>query len=92
MRVQDLRRLGHEVDAALDDDVGIHLAGFDRQLQRIAADVGDAMENFRRLIIVRQDHGAARLFQFIDCLDVGRHEGPLDRRDHASDPLIEVCG
>ena len=32
-----------------------------RKLQRVAADVGDAMEDFRRLVIVRQDDRVARL-------------------------------
>jgi hypothetical protein len=65
--------------AALHDDAGLHLGRFDRKLQGVAADVGDAMENLRRLVIMRQDHRAALPLQFVDRLDVGRHQRPLDR-------------
>ncbi len=92
VRIEDLRGLRHEVHAALNDDVGLYFRGLDRELQRVAADVGDAMENLRRLVVVRQDHRAAHSLQFVDRLDGGRHQRPFDRRDHASDALIEMRG
>src|SRR5260370_27358724 len=50
------------------------------------------MEDLRRLIVVRQDDRVAGFLQFVDRLDIGRHERPLDRRDHVLDPLIEMRG
>ena len=66
--VQDLRGLRHEVHAALHDDVGLHLGGFDRELQRVAADIGDAMEDLRRLVIMRQDDRVALCFSSLIAL------------------------
>ena len=45
--------------AALDDDFGIDADGIAGKLQRIALDVGDAVEDLRRLVIVRQDENTA---------------------------------
>ena len=39
-----------------------------------------------------QDDCVARFLQLVDCLDIRRHERPLDRRDHMLDPLIEMGG
>src|SRR5258708_47503 len=50
------------------------------------------MENLRRLVIMRQDHRATGLLQFIDRLGGGRRERRLDRRDHILDPLIKMGG
>jgi hypothetical protein len=80
------------VHAALHDDVGLHLGGFDRELQRVANDVGDAVEDLRRLVIMRQDDRVAGLLQLVDRFDIGRHERPLDRRDHAFDPFVKMRG
>jgi hypothetical protein len=92
VRIQELRRLRHEVHAALHDDVGFHPSRFDRELQRVAPDIGDAMEDLRRLVIMRQDDRVAGILQLVDRLDRGRHQRPLDRRDHLLDPLIEMRG
>src|SRR5450759_3942958 len=50
------------------------------------------MEDLRRLVSVRQDDRVAGFLQLIDRLEVGRHERPLDRRDHLLDPVIEMRG
>src|SRR5665213_2871813 len=81
-----------EVSAMKCTPHGFHLGGFDRELQRVSADIGNTMENLRRLVIVRQDDRIALSFQFVDRLDVRRHERPLDRRDHFLDPLIKMRG
>jgi hypothetical protein len=39
-----LRGLRHEVHAALHDGAGLHLAGLDGELQRVADDIGDAVK------------------------------------------------
>ena len=59
LRIEQLRRLGHEMHAGQHDDVrfGRHrLAG---ERQAVADDIGDAVEDLRRLIIVRQDDGVS---------------------------------
>ena len=90
--VQDLRGLGHEMHAALHDDVGVDLRRLARELERIADEVGDAVVDFRRLIIVRQDDGVALPLQLVDRLHIGREERPLDRRDDGLDALVEMRG
>ena len=66
-------RLGHEVHATLDDDLLPHLRGLARKLKRVAADVGHAMKDFGRLIIMRENDGIAFLLQVVDRLHIGRH-------------------
>ena len=78
--------------AALHDDVGFLLRGQARQLQGIADNIRHAMENFWRLIIMRQDHRIALLFDFVDRLHIRRKEGPFDRGDHILHTLIKMSG
>ncbi len=85
--VQDLRRLGHEVDAAEDDHVGVGLGRLARQGERVAGEVGDAVEDLRRLVVVRQDHRVPLLLEAPDRGDVGRVDRPLDLGHHASHAL-----
>jgi hypothetical protein len=80
------------VHAALHDDIGVDLHRLACELERVADEIGDAVVDFRRLIIVRQDDGVARALERIDRLDVGREERPLDRRNDGSHPLVEVGG
>ena len=90
--IEQLRRLGHEVDAGEHDDIGVDLGGFARQQQAVTDDVGDAVEDFRRLVIMRQDHGVALALQFENGVDVVGEGGPFGRRDHPLDPFIDRCG
>ena len=78
--------------AALDDDVGIDLGRLARELERIADEIGDAVVDFRRLVVVRQDDGVALLLERVDRLDVGREERPFDRGDDGPDAVVEVSG
>ncbi len=61
--------------AALDDDLGIDADSVAGELQRIALDVGDAVKNLRRLVVMRQDDGAALHLQPVDGMDIGRKDG-----------------
>ena len=72
--------------------VGIDLGRLARELERVADEIGDAVVDFRRLVVVRQDDGVALLLERVDRLDVGREERPFDRRDDGLDPLIEMRG
>src|SRR3546814_464914 len=62
---QYLGRLGHELDAAKGDDVGVGVGGLARQLQRIADEIGDIL-NLGLLVIMREDDGVAVLAQAVD--------------------------
>ena len=72
--------------------VGVDLGGLARELERVADEIGDAVVDFRRLVVVRQDDRVALLLERVDRLDVGREERPLDRRDDGLDPLVEMRG
>ena len=76
-RIEQLGGLGHEVDAGEHDDVGIDLGGFARQQQAVADDVGDAVEDLRRLVIMRQDDGVALALQFEDGVDIVGEGRPI---------------
>ena len=78
--------------AALDDDVGVGLGRLAGELKRVADHVGDAMEDLRRHVVVRQHDGVARALQLVDGLDVGRKARPLDRRDDARHALVKMRG
>jgi hypothetical protein len=80
------------MDAALDDDLGVDLGRLLGELQRVADDVGDAVIDFRRLVVVRQDDGVALLFQPVDGGDIGCVDRPLDARDMVLDLLVEMLG
>ncbi len=90
--VQEFRGLGHEVDAGLHDDAGLGLGGLARELQRVADEIGDAIINLGRLVIMREDDGVARLLRLVDRLHIGREERPLDRRHHRLHALVERRG
>ena len=72
------------------DDVGIDLGGFARQQQAVADDVGDAVEDFRRLVVMREDDGVAASLQFEDGVDVLGEGGPFGRRDDPFDPVVKL--
>ena len=90
VRVEQLRGLGHEMHAALHDDIGIALGRLAGELERVADDVGNAMEDFRRHVVVGEHHGVARALQLVDGLDVRGEARPLDGRDHTGYALIEM--
>jgi hypothetical protein len=55
---QDVGHLGHEVHAAEDDVLGVGLRGQARQLERVAGEVGVAVD-VGALVVVAEQHGAA---------------------------------
>ena len=65
--VQDLRRLGHEVDAAEGDHVPVHLRGGARQGQGVAHEVGEILD-LVLLVVVGQQDGVALLLELEDRL------------------------
>src|SRR5262249_51665072 len=87
-----LRGLGHEVHAPLDDDLGVGLGRLTGELERIADHVGDAMEDLGRHVVMREHDGVARPFKLIDGVNVGSESWPLDRRDDARYALVKMRG
>jgi hypothetical protein len=86
LRVQDLGGLGHEVDAAEDDDVAVHLLRRLGELQRVADHVGQVLD-LGFLVIMGQDDRIPLLLQAEDLVLVvdaelrrGAHGGPQGAR------------
>ena len=75
--------------AALDNHIALGFGRFDRQLQAVANDIGNAVKNFRRLVIMRQNDGIFLFFQLVNGLDIGRKKRPFDRRNDAFDTFIK---
>ena len=55
-----------------------------RERQAVADHVSHAMEDLRRLVVVREDHRVALALQLEDRLDVRLEDRPFDRRDDAA--------
>jgi hypothetical protein len=79
------------MDARHYDDALIALGRLARERQAVANRVGDAMEDLRRLVVMREDDRVALLLEGEDRLDVGLEDGPFDRRDDAAHALIEAA-
>ncbi len=62
---QDLRRLGHEADAAKGDHVGVGLRRLARQIEAVADEIGEVLD-LRLLVIMGEDHRVALALQPID--------------------------
>ena len=75
--------------AALHNHIAFGIGGFNRQLQAVAHHIGNAVKDFRRLIIMRQNHRVFFFFQLVNGLDIGREKRPFDRGDNAFDALIK---
>jgi len=88
LRGQDLRRLGHEVDAAERDDPLRGGQALARQLERVADEVGQVLD-LGLLVVVGQDEGVPLLLQAEDRLGEvgrrGRRDGSEGRRAHRGD-------
>ncbi len=78
------------MDAALDDDVCLDQRRLTGELERVAADVGNAVIDFRRLVVVRQNDSVALFFQAIDPVDVRRMHRPFDRGNVVLHLFVEM--
>ena len=56
LRRENRCRLGHEVHAAEDDDIGVGLCCFTRETERVADEIGDVL-HLGPLVVVREDDG-----------------------------------
>ena len=67
VRIEQLRRFAHELDAAQHDGLLRQVDGQFRQGEAVADVVGGCL-HLGRHVVVRQDHGVALLFQLRDLL------------------------
>ena len=71
------------------DDIGIDCHRLAGERQAVADDVGDAVEDLRRLVVVRQDDGIALPLQIEDGVDIIGEGRPFDGRDDPPHAVIE---
>ena len=65
LRAEDLGGIGHELDPAEGDDLGVGLGRLAAQLEAVADEIGEVLQ-FGLLVVVRQDDGVALLAQAVD--------------------------
>ena len=87
LRAEKLCGLGHEVDAAQDNDLGVSPGCLTGEGQRVASEISDPVEDLRRLVVVSQDDGVALTFELVNCCYVWSVNGPFDLRDDPPDAL-----
>ena len=68
VRRQDLRRLGHEPDAAKGDHVGVGLGRLARQIEAVADEIREVLD-LRLLVIMGEDHRVALALQPLDLAE-----------------------
>ena len=78
--------------ARLDDDLGVGLGRLTGERERIPDEIGDAVEDFRRHVIMGEDDRVALALQRVDGGDIGREHRPFDGRHHGLHPLVKRVG
>ena len=78
--------------AALHDDRLLDLCRLDGELQAVADDIGDAVIDLRRLVIVGQDDRVFLFLQPVDVQDQRRIERPFDFGNAVLDALADALG
>lgn len=78
------------MDTRHDDNVGICVNCTPGESQRITRDVGNAMEYFRCLIVVRQHHCIALHLEIVDSFNKARMHVPFDLRDYVPNFLVKL--
>src|SRR5207247_3778540 len=86
---EELGGFGHEVDAGQDDHFGVGPGGGSGERERVAGEVGDAVEYLRRLVVVRQYDRAPLGLERVDRGDVGRVDRPFDLGNDAPHALVD---
>jgi hypothetical protein len=81
LRREYLCGLGHEVNTRLHDSVGLGFRSLARQLKRVAHEIGDAMKDFRRHVVMREDHRVLAAFDLVDSAHIGSMNAPLELRN-----------
>src|SRR5690606_10366868 len=81
-----------EVHAALNDDLLAHLRRLDGQLQAVAYDIGHAMIDLWRLVIVGEDDRVFLALEPVDLENQRRIEGPLDFGNFVANTVEHLLG
>ena len=74
------------------DHFGIDVLRLPGQLQTVADDVGHAVEDLGRLVVMRENDGIALALELQDGVDVVSEHRPFHGGDHPLNALIERCG
>jgi hypothetical protein len=80
------------VHAAQHDDVRLRLGGLLGERKRVALHVGDAVEDFRRLVVVGEDDRVPPFLPALDLHDERGVEPPLGRGDDVANGLVADAG
>ena len=78
------------MDAGENDDIGLDMHRFARQSEAVADDIGHAVEDLRRLVIVRENDGVAAPLQREDRVDIVGKGGPFDRGNRMPHFRVEL--
>jgi hypothetical protein len=74
------------------DHLGVGFHRLACQRQAVPDDIGDAMEDLGRLVVVREYDGVAVALEIENCIDIAGKGRPFDSRYHGLDALIERRG
>ncbi len=89
---KDLRGLRHEMHAGLHDDLRIGARRLAREGEGVADEIGNAVENLRRHVVVAEDDRIPLALQAIDLGDQRREDRPFDLRDDMADFPVQRLG
>ncbi len=89
-RIEQFGGLGHEVNAGEHDDIGFDMHRLARQSETVADDVGHAVEDLGRLVVMREDDGVAVPLQREDRVDIACEGRPFDRGDRMTYFCVEL--
>jgi hypothetical protein len=82
--VDDLGGLRHEVNTGHDDHVRLGVGGHPREREGVALEIGDAVEDVRRHVVVREHDRLTGNLELLDLFDDRRERGDLDVREDPS--------
>ena len=78
------------MDARLDDHLRVGFRGLARKLERIAHEVGHAMEDLGRHVIVGEDHRIAAFLQRVDRVHIWLMHSPFHCGDDMRDLPVKA--
>ena len=75
---------------ALHNGLLAYPGGGNGQLQTVARNIANPVEDFRRHVVMRQNHRILFSLQLLDGQNIGRVPGPVDFGDHARYARIQL--
>ncbi|MNZ68811.1 hypothetical protein D3C78_870870 [compost metagenome] len=92
MRIEQLCRLGHEMHAGENDHIRFHFHRLAGKGKAVADDIGDAVEDFRCLVIMGEDDRVSLALQLEDRIHIVLKAHPFGLGNDAGDAIIKACG